>query len=88
MINKEKIDELVNRVIASLPKDLELAREDIKKNLKASVSASLSKMDLVTREEYDVQVALLQRTREKLEALEKKISELEEKQSEAGPGSL
>ncbi len=78
VVNTEKLDELVNRVISSLPRDLDLARKDIEKNLKSAISAGLARMDLVTREEYDIQLALLQRTREKLENLEKKLTDLEE----------
>lgn len=78
VINTEKLDELVNRVISSLPRDLDLARKDIEKNLKSAISAGLARMDLVTREEYDIQLALLQRTREKLENLEKKLTDLED----------
>ncbi|HEY5703157.1 MAG TPA: accessory factor UbiK family protein [Gammaproteobacteria bacterium] len=78
VINTEKLDELVNRIISGLPRDLELARKDIEKNLKSAISAGLARMDLVTREEYDIQLALLQRTREKLENLEKKLTDLED----------
>lgn len=78
VFNTEKLDELVNRVISSLPRDLDLARKDIEKNLKSAISAGLARMDLVTREEYDIQLALLQRTREKLENLEKKLTDLED----------
>jgi BMFP domain-containing protein YqiC len=78
IINTEKLDELVNRIISGLPRDLDLARKDIEKNLKSAISAGLARMDLVTREEYDIQLALLQRTREKLENLEKKLTDLEE----------
>ena len=78
VINTEKLDELVNRVISNLPRDLDLARKDIEKNLKSAISAGLARMDLVTREEYDIQLALLQRTREKLENLEKKLTDLED----------
>ncbi len=78
VINTEKLDELVNRIISGLPRDLELARKDIENNLKSAISAGLARMDLVTREEYDIQLALLQRTREKLENLEKKLTDLED----------
>ncbi len=78
MISSDKIDALIERIISSLPKDVILAKQDLEKNLKAAISAGLSKMELVTREEYDVQVALLQRTREKLETLERKLADLEE----------
>ena len=51
-------------------------REDIEKNIKALMSSSLAKLDLVTREEFDNQCAVLQHTRAKLERLEKELDEL------------
>ena len=54
-------------------------QDDIEKNLKAGLQSALQKMDLVTREEYEVQTALLARTREKLESLDAKLKLLEEK---------
>ena len=50
-------------------------REDIENNLKALLSSALSKMDIVTREEFDNQVAVLQHTRQRLEELEKKMAD-------------
>ena len=58
-----------------LPVDL---ADDVKKNVRAVVQSSLEKMDLVTREELEVQEKILLRTREKLEALEARITELEQ----------
>ena len=51
--------------------------KDIEKNMKAMLSQGFSKMDLVTREEFDVQAQVLATTRAKLEALEKRVTELE-----------
>ncbi len=50
---------------------------DLEKNLKASLAVWLSRLDLVTREEFDVQTEVLARTREKLQALEARVAELE-----------
>ena len=50
---------------------------DLERNVRAMLSSAFSKMDLVSREEYDVQVQVLARTREKLAALEARIAELE-----------
>ncbi|WOG27404.1 accessory factor UbiK family protein [Endozoicomonas sp. 8E] len=52
-------------------------REDIEHNIKAMVSSALAKFELVNRDEFDAQVAVLKHTRERLEALEKKVAELE-----------
>ena len=53
--------------------------KDIEKNVKALMSQGFSKLDLVTREEFDIQTQVLARTREKLETLEKRVAELEGK---------
>ena len=52
--------------------------EDLERNFKSLLQTGLEKMDLVTREEFDVQVAVLERTREKLEALEARLAALDE----------
>jgi ubiquinone biosynthesis accessory factor UbiK len=52
--------------------------KDVEKNLKASLAAWLSKLDLVTREEFDVQTQVLARTREKLQELETRLARLEQ----------
>lgn len=54
------------------------AREDFEQHARAAVSAALARLDLVTREEFDAQSAVLQRTREKVDALEKQVSALEQ----------
>lgn len=68
------IDELLGAVTGILPKQ---PAEEIKKNLRASLQATLERMELVTREEFEVQQAVLARTREKLERLEKLVAEIE-----------
>lgn len=61
----------VSKAVASSP------ARDIEKNVKALLSSSLARLDLVTREEFDVQAQVLQRTRERLEALAARVTELE-----------
>ena len=79
MLETQKIDELVKKLTAMMPSSVGEFQDDIEKNLKAGLQSALQKMDLVTREEYEVQTALLARTREKLEALDAKLKLLEEK---------
>lgn len=79
MIDNKLIDDLVRRVSDILPKEVQETRSDIEKNIRSLVEASLQKMDLVTREEFDTQVAVLARSRSKIESLEKQVSELEKK---------
>jgi BMFP domain-containing protein YqiC len=77
MENKNTYDDLAKKITGLLPGDLQQVQQDLESNIKALLQNSLSKMNLVTREEFDVQAALLSRTREKLEQLEKQLSELE-----------
>ncbi len=77
MFDTKKIDELVEKLVDALPPGVKTLKDDLKKNFHAILLATLNKMDLVTREEFDVQVAVLQKTRRKLEQIEKKIAEME-----------
>jgi ubiquinone biosynthesis accessory factor UbiK len=74
VINPKFFDEFaakMSELIAQSP------LKDVEKNTRAMMQSAFAKMDLVTREEFDVQQQVLARTREKLEALEKKVAELE-----------
>jgi len=75
---KAFIDELTQQLEGSLPSGLGLLREDIEAIVKASMTGALSRLDLVTREEFDVQTAVLLRSREKLEALAERLAKLEQ----------
>ena len=77
MIPASSIDELAQRLAAIVPPGLKEAREDIGANFRSVLQAGLGKLDLVTREEFDVQRCVLLRTREKLEALERQLAALE-----------
>jgi hypothetical protein len=77
MMDPKVIDDLARRLSRVVPSGLREARQDIEKNFRTVLQNTLAKMDLVTREEFDVQTRLLARTREKLEALEKAMAELE-----------
>lgn len=77
MIDPKSLDALVARIVEGLPAGFGQVHEDLRNNLHAAVSAALARMDLVSREEFDVQSAVLARTREKLTALEAKVAELE-----------
>lgn len=67
------ITELVEKLVSALPAGAKNLPNDLKVNLQQLVVAQLHKMDLVTRDEFDAQVKVLHRTREKLEALEKRL---------------
>ena len=80
MLNPKVIDDLARRLSNTVPAGLREAQQDLEKNFRTVLQNTLAKLDLVTREEFDVQSRLLSRTREKLEALEKTIAELEARQ--------
>ncbi len=78
MIDSKILDDLAQRLAKTVPAGLQVLQDDLKHNLRAGLEAGLSHLDLVTREEFDVQAAVLARTREKLEALEKQVAEMEQ----------
>jgi BMFP domain-containing protein YqiC len=78
MINIQAIDELARRLADLVPPGAREAGDDIASNFRDALRAGLRRLDLVTREEFDVQRCVLLRTREKVEALEARVSELSE----------
>jgi BMFP domain-containing protein YqiC len=74
MLNSKTLDELAARIGKAFEAS---PAKDIEKNVKALLQSGLSRLDLVTREEFDVQVAVLRKTREKVERLEARVAELE-----------
>ena len=77
MIDLSQIDDLARRLSGLVPPALREGREEMQDNFKAALQSGLARLDLVTREEFDIQSAVLLRTREKLEALEKRLAALE-----------
>jgi len=77
MIDPKTLDDISKRMLNALPPGLEQLTDDARKNARSAISAALARADLVTREEFDVQSAVLARTREKLEALEQTVTALE-----------
>jgi len=77
MIPARSIEDLAQRLAAVVPPAVKEAREDLGANFRSILQAGLGKLDLVTREEFDVQRCVLLRTREKLEALERQLAALE-----------
>jgi ubiquinone biosynthesis accessory factor UbiK len=71
------IDDLARRLAAAVPPGISSLRRDLEDNFKAVLQAGLTRLDLVSRQEFDVQAAVLRRTREKLEALEARLATLE-----------
>ena len=82
MLNTKAFDEIaarIGKVIESSP------AKDIEKNVKAMLASSLSRLDLVPRAEFEVQAQVLLKTREKLEALERRLAEIEARFPPPGP---
>ncbi len=77
MIDFKSIDDLAQRLSDLVPPGLAEARGDLEKNFRAALQSGLGRLDLVTREEFDVQRAVLLRTREKLERLERMVVDVE-----------
>jgi ubiquinone biosynthesis accessory factor UbiK len=71
------INELAKRLFASLPAAVRAAQADLEDNFRVVLRSTLSKMDLVTRDEFDVQTKVLERTRARLAALEARLAQLE-----------
>ena len=80
MLKRENIDELVQQFRALLPKDIDQTKQDVEKNIKTMMKSSLERIDVVTREEFDIQQELLVKTRILLEELENRIQHLEQTQ--------
>ena len=78
MFDPRQLDEFADKLIKLLPKGVVEMQQDVEKNIRALLQSTFSKLDLVTREEFDVQSEVLARTRQKLEALEQKIKQLED----------
>ena len=77
MIDLTHIDDLARRLSSLVPPSMREGREELQQNFKAVLQSGLARLDLVTREEFDVQRAVLLRTREKLEQLQGQVLDLE-----------
>lgn len=72
-----EIDKLIQSVVDNLPGKVGAVGDEVQEYLRQALSSSLKKMDLVTRHEFDVQTAVLQKTRSKVDELEKSLKILE-----------
>jgi BMFP domain-containing protein YqiC len=71
------IDDIARRLAGAVPENVAALRRDLEQNFKGVLQSQLAKLDLVTREEFDVQSGVLRRTREKLAVLERRLAALE-----------
>lgn len=76
MFNSKQLEDLANKLFSALPASLQNLETDIQNQFKDILHATFTRMDLVTREEFDVQIKVLARTREKIELLQKQVDAL------------
>ncbi len=83
MLDPKIFDDISKRVAGSIPPGMQSLQDDLQRNLHTALEAALGKLNLVTRDEFDIQQAVLQRTRQKLEQLEEQLQVLEKQQEKA-----
>jgi BMFP domain-containing protein YqiC len=69
----QTLDEITRRLAAAVPREMRTARAELEEQFRAVLESAFDRMDLVTREEFEIQKKVLARTREKLEALEREL---------------
>ncbi|GFD73209.1 accessory factor UbiK family protein [Alteromonas sp. IB21] len=82
MLDPKKLEDLAKQIADAVPPGVKNMAEEAEARVKTVLQSQLSKLDLVTREEFDIQSQVLIRTREKLDAMEGRIAELEAKLAE------
>lgn len=78
-MDRMRIDDLARRLLESVPPGLRAMQQDLESNFRAVLRANLGRLDLVARDEFDAQTKVLERTRARLEELERRFAELESK---------
>lgn len=79
MFDPKKIEQIAKQIHESMPQAVKDLGSDVEQKVRQVIQGQLNKLDVVSREEFDVQTQVLLRTREKLTQLEQKLSELEDK---------
>lgn len=74
-IDWQQIDRIASQLASQLPPGMKHLKEDLQKNFRNVLESALNELELVTREEFDAQVAVLKRTREKLDQLERELNQ-------------
>jgi len=82
MIDPKKIEQIARQVHESMPKGIRDLGDDVEKKVRQILQSQLTRLDMVSREEFDIQTQVLLRTREKLALLEQRLSQLESQQSD------
>lgn len=81
MIDPQKIDDLVRQLGATLPPEFESFEKEMKKQFRAVLESAFQRLDLVSREEFDIQVKVLQKTRAQITELQEQLASLEQTMS-------
>ncbi|WP_054676767.1 accessory factor UbiK family protein [Parasalinivibrio latis] len=81
MFDPKKLEQVAKQIHEAMPKPVKDLGQDVEQKVRQVIQGQLSKLDVVSREEFDVQTQVLLRTRQKLTALEQKLEELEQKLS-------
>jgi BMFP domain-containing protein YqiC len=86
-MEQNRFEDLARRLFESIPPSLRAAQQDLEANFRSVLRTGLSRLDLVTRDEFDAQSRVLERSRELIEALERRVAQLEGQAvvAEAGP---
>jgi len=82
MIDPKKIEEMARQIQNAMPSSIKNLGEEVEKKIRQVLQSQLNKLDMVSREEFEVQTKVLMRTREKLGALEEKLNQLEKQLAE------
>lgn len=82
MLDPKLFDDLSRRIASTLPGGLQGLPADLQRNLRSGIESALGRLNLVTREEFEIQQAVLERTRAKLKALEERVAVLEKAASQ------
>ena len=83
-MSKPTIEDFIGQFVDALPADLGRLRQDVKKQLRMGLGAAFSRMDLVTREEFDIQAQLLARTRQRLENIQAQLDDAQRRMVGSG----
>ncbi len=81
MIDPKKIEQIARQIHESMPKGIREFGDDVEKKIRQTLQAQLTKLDIISREEFDIQTQVLLRTREKLTLLEQRLEALENRPS-------
>lgn len=85
MLDPKKIEEIAKTITNAIPPGMKTMADEAESKIKQILQSQLSKLDMVSREEFDVQSQVLIRTREKLEAMETRLAELEQRAKSSNP---